>query len=295
MFTKVLVGVAGTHADTAAVAAARAIAPQAELHLVHVYADASEPIGPEQHYRAKLRSDARRVLEAAATGAGASHLHPVPAYSAGQGIKQLAARLDASLIVLGSSERGLVGRIMLGDVSRAVLHGATCPVLCVARGQSPATAPHRIGVAYNGSPESELALDLGVQLTRAHEGQLEIVEAVDVGVIPAVWSFEVAEFLGGVLAPEEKRIANVCKGLDVPVEGHAVTGPVRSVIGALAARVDVIVCGSRNWGAARRVALGSTADRLVHDSPCPVLVVPRGAHVEPDDAATAPAPEEAVA
>lgn len=294
MFTRVLVGVAGTHGDAAAVAAARAIAPRAALHLAHVYADADTPIGPDQHYRAKLRSDARRVLETAAAEAESAQLHPIPAYSASQGIKQLATSLGAELIVLGSAERGLIGRIVLGDVSRAVLHGAPCPVLCVAGGQSPGVSPQRIGVAYDGSPESELALDLGVALTRAHDGQLEIVEAVDVGVIPAVWSFEVAEFLGKVLAPEEARIASVCAQLDVPVEGHAVTGPVRGVMKGLASRVDVIVCGSRNWGAARRVALGSTADRLVHDSPCPVLVVPRGAHVAPG-ASDATAVSEAVA
>lgn len=291
MFTKVLVAVAGTHADAAAVSAARAVAPHAELHLVHVYADGNEPIAPEQHYRAKFRSDAQRVLQTAAADASASHLHAVPGYSASEGIKRLATSLDVGLIVLGSSERGIVGRILLGDVSRAVLHGAPCPVLCVAHGQSPAAPPKRIGVAYDGSPESELALDLGVQLTRAHDGELEIVEAVDVGVIPAVWGVEVAEFLGSVLAPEEARIADVCERLDVPVEGHAVSGAVRSVVGALAARVDLIVCGSRTWGAARRVVLGSTADRLVHDSPCPVLVVPRGAQVDAGEADLAAAPE----
>ena len=37
---------------------------------------------------------------------------------------------------------------------------------------------------------------------------------------------------------------------------------------------DLIVIGSRGAGIAERVMLGSVADRLCHDSPVPVLVVP---------------------
>jgi nucleotide-binding universal stress UspA family protein len=41
-------------------------------------------------------------------------------------------------------------------------------------------------------------------------------------------------------------------------------------------RVDLLVVGSRGYGAARRVVHGSTSDALLHSAHCPVLVVPRG-------------------
>lgn len=39
-----------------------------------------------------------------------------------------------------------------------------------------------------------------------------------------------------------------------------------------------IVLGSSHVGRLSRTVLGSTADRLLHGAPCPVVVVPRGAH-----------------
>lgn len=38
--------------------------------------------------------------------------------------------------------------------------------------------------------------------------------------------------------------------------------------------VDLIVAGSRGWGATHRVMLGSTTNRLTHHVHCPVIVVP---------------------
>ncbi|HWB87919.1 MAG TPA: universal stress protein [Acidimicrobiia bacterium] len=41
-----------------------------------------------------------------------------------------------------------------------------------------------------------------------------------------------------------------------------------------ASHADLLVIGRRGAGLAERVILGSTADRLTHLAPCPVLVVP---------------------
>jgi nucleotide-binding universal stress UspA family protein len=40
--------------------------------------------------------------------------------------------------------------------------------------------------------------------------------------------------------------------------------------------LDVLVVGSRGYGAVRTVLLGSVARELVRTSACPVVVVPRG-------------------
>ena len=51
----------------------------------------------------------------------------------------------------------------------------------------------------------------------------------------------------------------------------------------LGEQVDLLVIGSRRWGAATRVLVGSTGEALLHDAACPVLVVPRPARGVADE------------
>ncbi|HEY8582999.1 MAG TPA: universal stress protein, partial [Capillimicrobium sp.] len=63
--------------------------------------------------------------------------------------------------------------------------------------------------------------------------------------------------------------------LGVPAEGEIVEGHAGRRLAELSGSVDLLVCGSRGWGAPRRVVLGSTSDHVIHHASCPVLVVPR--------------------
>jgi nucleotide-binding universal stress UspA family protein len=53
------------------------------------------------------------------------------------------------------------------------------------------------------------------------------------------------------------------------------TGDVVHVLSELD-EVDVLFCGSRGYGPARRVLLGGVSSRLVRRARSPVIVVPRG-------------------
>jgi nucleotide-binding universal stress UspA family protein len=46
---------------------------------------------------------------------------------------------------------------------------------------------------------------------------------------------------------------------------------------AVSERVDLLVIGSRHWGPATRLLLGSTGEDVMHDAACAVLAVPRPA------------------
>jgi nucleotide-binding universal stress UspA family protein len=67
---------------------------------------------------------------------------------------------------------------------------------------------------------------------------------------------------------------------DVEATSDAVPGFAPEQLEHLSDRVDLLVVGSRGFGAARRVVLGSTSDALLHHARCPVFVVPRAAPSE---------------
>ena len=47
--------------------------------------------------------------------------------------------------------------------------------------------------------------------------------------------------------------------------------------------LDLLVLGSRRWGPVKRLALGSTSERVIRHTACPGLVPPRGADSEHDE------------
>ncbi|MDQ8046263.1 MAG: universal stress protein, partial [Solirubrobacteraceae bacterium] len=201
----------------------------------------------------------------------------MPDASPAEDLKHLAVREHADLLVLGPATDTPVGKIRIGATCRGVLHGAPCPVLVPPRGYADhaLTRPDRIGLAYDGSPEAERVLEYAVRLAASADAWLEIVQAIDLTGLPTVPDRPRQEHVASVLAGVQSRLDTLAAGLDVPANAHVVEGPVQHVLGELAARVDLLVCGSRSWGPTTRIALGGVAERLMQHASCPVLVVPR--------------------
>jgi len=69
----------------------------------------------------------------------------------------------------------------------------------------------------------------------------------------------------------------------VACHGEVVDRPAVSELLRLSEEVDLLVLGSRRFGPASRLLLGTTSDEVVRQAACPVLVLPRGAHVPSAD------------
>jgi nucleotide-binding universal stress UspA family protein len=69
-------------------------------------------------------------------------------------------------------------------------------------------------------------------------------------------------------------VARAVEKVDVPTVSDIVSTPPGAALEGLSKEVDLVVTGSRGYGAFRRVALGSTSDWLAHHAACPLLVVP---------------------
>jgi nucleotide-binding universal stress UspA family protein len=277
MFRHVLVGVDGRPAGRDAVALAQQLAaPDAPPTLVHVRELA--PIAGASHaYSERVEQESARILgrERAATGARGEQIS-VTATSVGRGLHSLAERDGADLIVVGSCHRGFAGRVLAGNDTRRALNGASCAVAVAPVGH--ATRPAAIaaiGVGYDGSPESKIALALARQLAALHHASLRALHVVTIPATP--YSGYAGAALPDLLEATVAAANDELSALDV--EGEARIGAVGEELVALGSTVDLLIIGSRGYGALRRLMLGSTAHYLTGHARCPVVVLPRAAGV----------------
>jgi len=185
VFEHVVVGVDRREGGRDAIAlAARLASEGARLTLAHVYrGDDSAWRGAVPPYAPAERRQAEQELQTAAREAAvvaAVRCHG--AASVGRGLHELAELAAADVLVVGSSRRGVVGRVLLGDDTRASLNGAP---RAIAIAIAPAGFAHppeadRVGVAYNESPESKHALSVGRTLAAEHNAKLLTLEAISI-------------------------------------------------------------------------------------------------------------------
>ena len=168
MFKQIVVGVDEHEGGRDAIALAKKlVAPDGRLTLAFVYCgDPYVYRGASAAFEATERERTLERLEAARVEAGIdATLNFVGSTSAGRGLHELAEHRGADLLVLGSCRRSLVGRVMMGDDTQAALNGAPCAVAIAPAGYADEpTAMREIGVGYDGSPESEHALELAREL-----------------------------------------------------------------------------------------------------------------------------------
>jgi nucleotide-binding universal stress UspA family protein len=182
--------------------------------------------------------------------------------------------IGADLLVVGSSRRGLLGRVLLADHTHSSLNGAPCAVAIAPAGYSEhPVGMQEIGVGYDGSPESEHALGFARKLAAAYQTKLSAFEAV---CFPArlyagpAWPDQAT--VEELVAAARERVAGI-EG----VEPHAAYGEPAEELALYSASLDLLVVGSRSYGPVGRLVHGSTAQQLARTARCPLLVLTRAA------------------
>lgn len=203
------------------------------------------------------------------------------------GLHELAKDRDADLIVTGSSHRGPLGRILNGDDARATLHGVPCAVAIAPRGYAEnAKAITRIGLGFDGSPESARALATARELADRHRAHLT---AMSVAWVPPASTADssIDENPSEVWRRTREQIRRLAGAGQIDEDisyGDADTALARFSEGL---GPGLLVVGSRGRGLLVRVVNGSTSDYLARHVHCPLLVLPREAatprHVTADE------------
>ena len=289
--SRIVVGFDGSdHAhDAIALAAGLARLSDGELVIAAVYPfDAGYDAMTYGDFSKEARAAAQRHAASPVPGAPVAARVVVGAASAAHGLDRIAREHDADAIVVGSTTRGVVGRIAPGSTAERLLHGAPCSVAVAPVGYAdtcPPVFPGRIGVAYDGSPEAASALrDATVLATRA-DATVRLISAVE-PVAFASWgpAIEVAgdheltrERLEQARRDAEEAAAELRDRIEVETE--VLEGDPADVLVERSADVDLLVCGSRGYGLLRQVLLGGVSARLLRGAHCPVLVHPRSASV----------------
>ena len=257
----------------------------AELHVVHVWF----PV-PTARLRAFMTAELKRlgkelleegVRRVEGSGGLVTDAHLIEGRAADE-ILNLAERIGADLVVIGSRGLGPVVRIALGSVSEAVIHHSRCPVLLL-RGGEDAWPPERVIFGDDGSEAARAAGDLGTSLCGRHGARALVLRAYPE--LPEA-DAEDRKFDPRIVDDELRRAQKDLLERARELENRLGSRPkARLVVGDAASHLleaaeedaperSLLVVGSRGLGTIGRMRLGSVSMKVVHAAEGPVLVHP---------------------
>jgi nucleotide-binding universal stress UspA family protein len=206
-------------------------------------------------------------------------------HSAAHALHEGAEEFGAGLLVVGSTERGAVGRLLPGSTAERLMHGAPCAIAVVPRSWEPGGGLHTVGVAYVDTPEGQKALEQAVALAQRSGAKVRVLNAAKPrglsgtfgGGDPLTRATGYEELASAVRAGAERAVEAATAGQSVEVEPDVSVGDPADFLIAASANVDLLICGSRGYGPTRAVLLGGVSRRVTREALCPVIVLPRGA------------------
>jgi len=303
-FSRILVGYLPTEqgADARALGVDLATASGADLLLVSVVAAVwlehiGEQTGPAVVHSGARDRAASALKEAADELAGTPGIGHVErrleaSSSPARGLYDTAVAEQADLIVVGSSHYGPVGRVLVGSVGERLLSGAPCSVAIARRGHA-LRERRRIGViaiAFDGSPEAQVALRTAHELATRTEASLQVLMVIEPPAaipgqfvpLPGLEALTTIE-RGEAMQRQEQAAQSVLNralgalGGALKIERRVLVGthPAGAILDTAREGVDLLVLGSRAYGPLRRALSGSVSSRVVRHAPCSVLVSPR--------------------
>jgi len=186
------------------------------------------------------------------------------------------------LIVMGSRRRPHRAAL-LGSTAETVSRNAPCPVLVMHNDDRESISNElqiglqRVLVAYDFSDYAELALNYGLSLAQEHQAELHLIHVLpprsvsdpEIAWYPSKGEsayHTAARRLQRVVPPEIHRW---CRIKNVVGQGQ----PYREILNyAEKNQIDLICLGAHGVGFGMRALFGSNVDRVLRQSPCPVLV-----------------------
>jgi nucleotide-binding universal stress UspA family protein len=192
-------------------------------------------------------------------------------------LMDVAVARNADLIAIGTHGRRGLQKLFLGSVTGRVLMSSPCDVMVVKKRLGKCSNFESILLSFDGSQFSRKALERACELAKL-EGS--VITAVYV--IPRYE--EMIEFFATSLIYENlqhdaeqimEKARNLAKEYGVEIKTQVSSGDEAEEIVAAATKLnsDLIIRSTHGWSGINRAILGSVAERVFINAPCPVLVV----------------------
>jgi nucleotide-binding universal stress UspA family protein len=209
--------------------------------------------------------------------------------SPARAITEVIEELRPGLVVVGSTHRGGIGRVMASSTAEKVIHGCAAPVAVVPhQHEMPSGGVRLIAAGFEATDEGRTALRVAAALARATGARLLATMVLD----PKHAEDQAPGLLARTTHDQslsenrhtrdrlvsqdalEAAIAELATGVETepdvlyqePLEG----------LQAASQRADLLVVGPRAYGPMHSVMLGGVSRKLIASAACPVLVLPRG-------------------
>jgi nucleotide-binding universal stress UspA family protein/lysophospholipid acyltransferase (LPLAT)-like uncharacterized protein len=198
-------------------------------------------------------------------------------------ITEEATKRNADLIVMRSRRRPHAA-VLLGSTAETVSRAAPCPVLVTHPSErewvglsTGEIELHRLLVAHDFSPDSELALNYGISLAQEYQAEvhlLHVISSEEREEPEVAWSHVGVDSLSMSAARQLKQAVPKeallwCNLVTAVRCGRAY----EEVLGyAREHEIDLICMGASGAGFSLSTLLGSNVDRVLRQAPCPVFV-----------------------
>ena len=256
-----------------------------DLSSVAIYGEFQlDPVGQQN----RIMEDANVQLEALACDQPVTWEPMISVGKPADEISRAVEEQNIDLVITATRGRSGFKRLILGSVTERLMRTLTCPLLVVRSPENEFVTPaeqkfqlKKILVGCDFSPDSGRAFDHGLSLAQEFQAELHLAHVIEPPVQPNLLIEET--FVSGEIHEDyNKQLIQKLKDM-VPGEAANWCTPQTSIMEgqpydelikyADTRDIDMIVLGVRGHGLVKTLFLGSTTDRVIRDSHCPVLSV----------------------
>jgi len=266
----------------------------AELHILHVEVIHSDSMLPEDSSKTKAQILHEHLKKELQQCAAEDHLYVsdlnsiryivLRNVSAAAAITQYCEEYGIDLVVMGTHGRKGLSRNLLGSVAEEVVRMSPTTVLTIREKEDigPLTDHlNRIMVPVDFSDYSRDALYYAKEIAALFGASLDLVHVIEERLHPAFYNtgvFSVYDIEPGIETKLLDELKSFYKSVDGPDREASYTvlygNPSKEILHRLATEdTDMLILSTHGLTGVKRMLLGSVAEKLVREAPCPVITL----------------------